>query len=271
MVLVNATFLVNSITGTENFVVNLPENYQFAAGERLITRQIPEEQYELYRSDKWKQLKIYRYIDKNAMYTDNTVVPKGLDYKGGLTIRLFPKPFIENNGFLRKMEYYANAAFNSATLSWDLSDKILEADFTYQIDPATEFVVARTKKVTWFREDGVAHPDTKTMFKPYSLLQMDEEAIRRRSNVVGLIKIELARFNAWALAQQFPNPATRPNANDSIKGIAAVFAPYMSSFVQAGDKSIIKFTQNLQMSFLELRIPWQGNKTVREFILSRLI
>ena len=108
------------------------------------------------------------------------------------------------------------------------------------------------------------------MFKPYTLLEMDEEAIRRRSNVISLIKIELAKFNAWVLIQQFPNPANRPNSNDQVKGFASLFAAPMLAYINGGDKSIIRFTQAMQHPFMELRIPWQGNKTVREFIISRV-
>lgn len=270
MSLVNATYLVNSIKGTENFVVNLPDNYQFAAGERLITRQITQEQYDLLKEDKYKQLKIYRYVDLTNIYTDKTIAPKGLDYKIGLTVRLHNKPTLQPNGFLTKMEYFANATFNPAIMDWNYSDKILEADMAYNVDPATEYVVSRTKVLTWYQEDDTPHIDKKVMFKPYTLLEMDEEAIRRRSNVISLIKIEIAKFNSWVLIQQFPNPATRPNSNNQVKAFAALFAAPMLGYINGGDRSIIAFAQALQHPLMELRIPWHENKTVREFIISRI-
>lgn len=270
MALINATFLVNSLKGTESLVVNLPKTYQFGSGERLIERQIPEEEYELLKGDKYKHLKIYRFVDKNTTYTDKTVPPKGLDYKTGLTVRLYPKPFVSNDGFLTKMEYYSGISFNSSIGDWEYSDEILEATFQYQRDPATEFVISRTKTLSWYREDGTKHHETKVMFKPYSLIQMDEEAIRRRSNIIALIKIELAKFNAWALSRQYPDPKLRPNANDAAKALFTPFAPYMLGFINGGDKSIVKFTQNFKHPFLDYHMPTQNNMTVREFILSRV-
>jgi hypothetical protein len=270
MSLVNATFLVNIDKNTEIFVVNLPEDYQFSPGEKLVQRQISQEMYELYKSEKYKQLKIYRYIDNNVVYNDKTIAPKGLDYKTGLTIRLFPKPYITPNGFLTKMEYFSKANYNPAIQDWVYQDLILEADFTFQVDPATEYVVSRTKTLKWYREDGTLHNETKVMFKPYSLIQMDDEAVRRRSNVVALIKIELAKFNAWVIMQKYPDPKTRPNVNDAAKALFSPFSMYMLGYANGGDKSIIAFTKNLKNPFLDYKIPWHNNMTVREFIISRI-
>lgn len=269
MALVTATFIANSLTGDERYVERLPDNYQFAPFERLITRQITEEEEALLKNDNYKKLKIYRYMDSTA-YPDRTIPPKGLDYKTGLITRLYEDPYINDLGFLETMNFYGKGVFNSTTKSWDLSDKIVCEKFMYTIDPTTKYVIARTKEIIWYREDGTKHPDRKYMFKPYSILEMEEEAVRRRQNIMSGIKIELAKFTAHLVAQQFPDSTKRPDSNELAKRIIAPFNTPIRNYIDAGDKeSLHKALHSTTEPFFNYTIPWRG-MTVHDFIHSRL-
>ena len=120
-------------------------------------------------------LKIYRYIkDANKTYR-LTEVPKGHDYKRGLTISLYPKDYIEY-GELYKTEYYANE---------DLTDLVLKVTVEYVRDQMG-FAQERTTTRTWIKENEEEHPDTKVTKKYYRVgtLSPIEEGIRRRGNIV---------------------------------------------------------------------------------------
>jgi len=269
MALVTATFIANSLTGDERYVERLPDNYQFAPFERLITRQITEEEAALLKNDNYKKLKVYRYMDSTA-YPDKTIPPKGLDYKTGLVTRLYEDPYINDLGFLETMNFYGKGVFNSTTKSWELSDKIICEKYMYTIDPATKYVIARTKEIIWYREDGTKHPDRKYMFKPYSILEMEEEAIKRRSNIMSVIKIELAKFTAYLVSLQFPDATKRPDSNELAKKIVAPFNTPIRNYIDAGDKyTLLKMLDSTTEPFFGYTIPWR-NKTVRQFIHERI-
>lgn len=269
MALINVQFLVNDNTGEERLVESLPQNYQYSPHERLVSRQVTEEEFALLQSDKFKRLKIYRYVDDDFI-ADRTVPPKGLNYNTGINTRLHSVPFISEIGFLETMDFYAKAEFNAETNSWDYSDKIVSERVNYNIDPQTKYVVSRVKEITWYKEDGTPHPDTKEMFKTYNILEMEEEAIRRRSNIISSIKIELAKFGHQLVVQQYPDPNTRPDSNEMVKDISAPFNTSMRNYIDAGAKDgLIQKLDATTDTFFDTNMPQYG-MTVREYIKSRI-
>lgn len=266
--LVTVTFIVNDITGEEKFVDNLPGDYEFQEGEREVTRQITQEEFDLLHENFGKRLKIYRYI-KNVPFNDKFKPPFEVNYKTGLTRRLHHEPVINHSGFLEEMNFYAGATYNPAKMGYDYYDRILCVKFTYTIDPSTQFVVQRIKEVSYLQEDEEVHPDVKTMVKLYSLIEMDDEAIRRRKNVIALLKLDLARFISWLVSVQYPDPATRPNSNDAAKQIMGPLNIPILNYINGGDNSIYYIIQNADDDFFEIMMPEEG-KTVRQFCLDRL-
>lgn len=268
MSLVTATFIVNDQTNTERFVKDLPANYQFAPFERLVTRQITQADYDLLDGDKYLNIKVYRYVD--TPFVDKKNPPKGLDYKIGLKTRLYEDAYINQFGFLERMDFYASASYNTSIRTWVFSDKVITENYNYTIDPRTKYVVARTKQVVWYKEDNTAHSDTKFMFKPYTIIEMEEEAIRRRSNIITGIKIELAKFANFVVGSQFPDPNTRPDSNEVVKHISAPFNLAMRSYIDAGDRdSLTNLLNNTQEPFFSYTIPWL-NQTPKEMAISRI-
>lgn len=268
MSLVNATFLVNDLTQSEHYVENLPADYIFGAGERLVIRQITAQEKALLTGEKYKNIKMYRYVDQDLIVNKNKP-PKGIDYKVGLNTRLFEEAYINDIGFLERMDFYGSASYNTVLGAWEYSDKVVTESYMYTIDPKTKYVVARTKIITWFKEDNTAHPDKKIMFKPYTFIEMEEEALRRRSNIIAQLKIELAKFGNWVMTQQYPDASQRPDSNEVVKQIAAPFNTGLRNYIDAGDKSVVKLIQDTQEPFFSLTIPWFG-KTVRQFAIDRI-
>lgn len=268
MALVSAKFIINDITDEEKFVETLPADYIFQPGERLVTRQIPEEEFALLKDNFGQRLKIYRYVDNSSLF-DKFEPPFGLNYKTGLTVRLHPKHEVAPNGYLQQSKYYSNISYNPTIGEWEYDDLVVCAVFDYVVDPVTEFTVSRTKEVRYFKENGEMHPDTKQMFKVYSVLEMDEVAIKRRSNVISLIKIEISKFVAWLFSVQFPDPNTRPNSNDAAKQIMQPLNMPILNYINGGDRSIIDIIRYAKEPFFDTMMPSKG-KTVRNFIVDRM-
>jgi hypothetical protein len=269
MSLVHAQFLVNNVTGFEQFVVNLPDSYEYGPNESLHEREITQEQYDHLLLNKDEHLKIFRYTSQLTGY-DLRMPPKGLDYKIGLNGRLFTNPLVREDGFLTRMEYYGSGVLDPVTGVWAFSDIILAADFDYTIHPATKFVVSRVKTITWYKENDTAHPDKKVMFKNYSAVEMDDEAVERRKNVIALIKLEVAVFLAQLLALQYPNPGARPDSNEVAKAALAPLGMYVLNYINGGGADGLKaaLAANPQ-SFWDTVMPKFG-KTIRHFVIDRL-
>lgn len=268
MSLVAAQFLVNNVTGVEQFVINLPGSYEFGPNESLHDRMITQEQYDLLLANKQEHIKLFRFCSNLTGY-DLTIPPKGMDYKIGLDTRLHTKPTFHDNGFLIKMEFYATATYNPTKGEFDYADLILDATFDYTIDPTTRFVIYRNKTVRWYKEDGTAHPDNKVMFKIYNPIEMDDEAIQRRKNVIALIKVEVAKFLAQVFAMQYPNPATRPNSNEAAKNLMAPLNVPVLNYINGGDLTIKNLILSSPQTFWDTIMP-KYSKSVRNFIADRL-
>ena len=269
MTLISAHFLINNITGEERFVKDLPLNYQFAPGERLVLRQISQQDYNLLMNDKFRHIKVYRFINSDSI-PDKRIPPKGLDYKIGLNTRLYEDAYINTLGFLERMDFYASATYDTTNSRWVFLDKVITENYHYTIDPRTKYVVARTKQIIWYKEDGTAHSDIKIMFKPYTIMEMEEEAIRRRSNIITGIKIELAKFANYIVKSQYPDPNNRPDSNEVVKKISAPFNLPMRSYIDAGDRdTLLEALAKSQDPFFNYIIPWFG-QTVKESCISRI-
>lgn len=269
MALINAQFIINDNTGVDIFVKDLPANYSFAPGERLVSRQITPEEYNLLLNDKYKNIKVFRYVDANTI-TDRSTPPKGVDYKIGLSTRLYEDAYINVHGFLERMDFYGSASYDSANAKWIFTDKIITENYNYTIDPTTKYVIARTKQIIWFKEDGTAHPETKFMFKPYTIIEMEGEAIRRRSNIITGIKIELAKFASYVVQNQYPDPSTRPDSNEVVKAISAPFNTPMRGYIDAGDRdTLLNMVEASTHPFFSYTIPWH-NMTPKQLARLRI-
>lgn len=265
MALLTATFLINDNTGGERFVVNLPSDYPYSPGERLIERQLTQEDYTLFIEDKQQTLKIYRYAESHY---DKTKVPKGLDYKTGLNVRLQQSPTFNERGLLTEMRFYANATMRSdGQLAYD--DLILKVVFDYSIDPETRYAYHRVKRVIWFKENGEAHSDEKVMEKFYRPLEMDNEIVKRRTNFVSLIKIEVAQFLAWLFRMQYPDANTRPSSNDASKEMLKALNTPIVNYINGGDKSFADIIENANDSIFSVTMPDHG-VSLKEYLVTKI-
>jgi hypothetical protein len=264
MAIIKATFLVNDDSKEDRFVLNLPEDYAFQPGERLIERDIEETMYNLYLQNRQNDLKIFRYIDQLlGAAQDYTIPPFGTNFKTGLNTRLHHEPKIEPNGFLTGMKYYAQV--ENVQGEWVYRDLVVEAKFDYHIDPTTQYVYARVKEVIWYKEDGHAHPTTKKMYKVYTPLEMDGIAIKRRGNLISLVKLTVAKFISDLFKLHYPNPETRPSSNEAAKAFMAPLNAPIMNYINGGDMNLIKDIEGSTEPILKTIMPEHG-VSVKDYI-----
>jgi hypothetical protein len=98
-------------------------------------------------------------------------------------------------GEIREVKYYADVA---------MTDLILKVNIEYSRQPNGTLIVSnplavygdpdwigrRTVRI-WYREDGTEHPSTKTTDKIYDNLDAMKEAVRRRSNVLDKLTLDV--------------------------------------------------------------------------------
>jgi len=135
-----------------------------------------------------QQIKIYRYvIDLNGY--DLEVPPLDIDYRTDLSQRLQPeRTFFQ--GELTDVRYHASATLEvDGSVTYD--DLVVHEEYTYFRD-AMQFAVRRELVITYYREDGSAHPTTKVMSKIYSATERISEGRRRRGNIIDELENEVA-------------------------------------------------------------------------------
>lgn len=152
-------------------------------------------------------VKLYRYTTARAV--SRLAAPHGINFETGLTTRLHPTCSVVVDGEVRRIDYYAQATMDHATGVVSYDDLIVREDFAYQRD-AVGFARARTQTITWFRENGDPHPDTKTRVKLYEPQESLREGHRRRGNITDKLAMDLA---GWLMTTQtqLANPQDRLN------------------------------------------------------------
>lgn len=112
---------------------------------------------------------------------------RAINFKTHLAKRLHPRRTFGTDrairGELIKVEYYENVT-EEADGSFTWSNLILQEDFVYTRD-GQGIALSRTQTITWYREDGTAHPSVKTMSKVY-IDDRTREGQRRRANIMNI-------------------------------------------------------------------------------------
>lgn len=144
-------------------------------------------------------IKIYRYIPRR--FSNYECPPSDWDFTTGLSRRLHPTISLMIDGEVRQIDHYEQATMN-ADGSITYTDLIVREEFVYTRD-SIGFALYRTQKITWFREDGTAHPDTKTRLKLYERDERMREGQRRRANITDKLAMDLSE---WLVATQTQEP-----------------------------------------------------------------
>jgi len=149
-----------------------------------------------------------------------------INYKTEVRETLYPKrDFVE--GELRTIEWFSDEA---------LTDLIIRVDVAYTRDTAG-FALHRTTTRTWYHINGTPNPETKITHKSYTINinEMIQEGIKRRSNIVDLMKI-----NALGMMQQV---LTSTHTPEEIIGLGRDFLllhkNVMNAFIDESHKQIV--------------------------------
>jgi hypothetical protein len=208
-----------------------------------------------------QDLKIFRYIEVNA-YPDKKQPPKQHDYKIGLTSKLQRKDIFDQWGTLTSAEFHADE---------NLNDLIVKVDFVYAFSPYGD-VDNRTKTVTWYREDGTAHPDTKIMVKHYvNKPEMLDANRRRRINVIDIMMIDVRQYIAETMLA-LGQAATLLEAESAGIGLVRDLEKDLNTWRDVGDPTVITTITNADVNthvFLDNVVGAIG-KTIRQYMIDTL-
>ena len=98
---------------------------------------------------------------------------------------------------MTRVEYHENVTVNPDS-SLTGNDLLVAEDHVYT-ENADGFAIYRDITVTWYREDGSAGPETKTLRKYYTVIESRTEGRKRRRNVIDTISMNVV---GWLMATQ---------------------------------------------------------------------
>lgn len=208
-----------------------------------------------------KHLKIYRYIQNSNDYRLFDV-PKGHDYKRGLTDTLFPKEYF-NHGEMYKSEYFSDEA---------QTDLVIRVDILYTRD-AMGFATNRTTTRTWILEDGTEHPDTKVTTKVYRMgtLGPIEEGIRRRGNIVKGLQMPILGMMIGTISAK--DGESEPERQTRCVMLGRRFLEQhknsFTMFTEDSNRQIVEDVSEATDFWIDAIVDAQGG-TIREYIIEAL-
>ena len=205
--------------------------------------------------------KIWKYV-REGVQEDEEQIPFDINYKTGLTIRLHPmRTFVK--GVLIEVCYHLNASKNSdGSVSYD--EPIIREQFEYVRDAAT-FAQSRIQTIEWYDENGEIGPDKKELVKVYEPVEGITEGVRRRTNVIDQLKIDLI-----GLALGTGNAANVPVAIGLGREIFDQLVKEIQAYIETNDFALATALQNVDL------FPWLNSIipgtpiTVRAYILDAI-
>lgn len=250
------------VTGEDQVVVitidELSEAQEAALGD-LVDEHDPDD------PNTGAHIKLFRYIENAHDLGSVRIPPRSVDYITGLTRRLFrDETFVQ--GELQSVDYYAEQAVGSN--GWPTySDRILREEMVYTRD-SLGFAKSRTTTIIWYREDDAPHELTKTLLKPYSLVESQKEGTTRRGNIIS----DLSLTVAGVLMQVLPTNATYPDAQAKIevgRNFLQEHKIATDMFISAGKRDIVGIVKHAEDAWLAAVIGANGF-TVRDLIIGQV-
>ena len=206
-----------------------------------------------------KKLKIYALI--NNPRGNHSEPPFGVDYVTGLTTKLHRKQVMVK-GEVQQELFYVN--YNGTTYT----DLVVKETHVYSRD-AMGFAKFKTTIITWIYEDDTECEQKKTWVKYYDNLQMIEEGIQRRSNMIKALQPKVL-----GLLQMTLPPEEQPNILIYGRGFLSQMKDYFENFANHSDRSLYTELNNsalvTQFPWLSNQIPGMGGVTILMFILNEV-
>ena len=175
-------------TSGRAYVVSPPEKYRGSISSSFL-KQSMEENPALIEENNYL---IYYFLNEDGYrkFRNFTEVPISLDYKKDVNIRFAKKIEFDKYGFVTTVTYYetVNVTINETNLAreYEYVNEILKVSFEWNIG-IDGYISNRTVNRQWKKEDGTYSSDhIKT--KDYSIIEGQNEGIRRRRNVANLLK-----------------------------------------------------------------------------------
>jgi hypothetical protein len=205
-----------------------------------------------------KALRIYALLDYSGNVSEP---PLEVDYITGLKTKLHRKQTMLR-GEVQQELFYKN--FDGTTYS----NLVVKELHTYVRD-SFGFCKSRITTVSWIYEDDTECTIKKTWTKYYDNLQMIEEGIQRRSNIVKSLQPKVL-----GLLQMTMSASEQPNIIPYGRAFLSAMKDSFENFTNHSDRSLYTDLQapaiTNQFPWLSNVIPNTGGITILQFIISEV-
>lgn len=192
---------------------------------------------------------------------DPTKPPMGVDYVTGLTVKLHRKQVMVK-GEVKEETFFKN--FDGKTHSGIVVKEV----HLFNRD-IMGFAKSRNTMVTWYYEDGTECQERKAWTKHYDSLQMIEEGITRRSNIIKNLQPKVM----FLLMNTLP-AAEVANTVSYGRSFLSHLKVHFENFADHSDKTLYVELQKpellIKFPWLNNLIPGGGGVTILLFILNEV-
>jgi len=193
-------------------------------------------------------------------------VPLDVDYVSGLKTKLHRKSVLVK-GEIRSEEFYES--FSNTVFS-----NLIVKEVTSFTRDALGFPLYKDVEVTWYCEDGTAHPKKKTWRSYYNQLEQIKEGKVRRGNLVANLQIPCIGLISIAMTGS-PSPTSAVILEG--RRFLADYSKEFTVYIEDSNKDIIscfsdqshsRYIQSSSYSWIDSMTPY--GVTIRQFMINEL-
>ncbi len=224
---------------------------------------------------------LYHYLsidaEKRLGDYNKSMVPKSIDYKKGLKIRLHPHYEIDKFGWLNRCIYYKDLSISQDQYEfniYDYSNPVLKYEAEYIMATSSGYVEERTITRSWMLASGTYSTDTKITRKVYEPFTSRDEGRRRRQNLVSKLIVNAVGL----IVQTTEGIDNTTDAETDAMEIMKRITPAISEYYEYGAKKDIqgndcKLIQEITISTysrFDNWVPDAGSYSIRDYVLDGL-
>lgn len=188
---------------------------------------------------------LWRYLPE--LLLDNELEPpQHLDYRVAVSSRLYTRNQFMF-GELVRVDYYGR--YDGETFS----DLVISETHTYVRD-AENYALRRDIIITWHRNDGTPHPETKVRTKFYDQKGQVRELKRRRENIIDWLRGALVGTPLEPYIRDFLERLTFP----------------VTDYIQTGSDMLRQAVIDAPEGWLDQKIPTDPRFTFRQYLPSEI-
>ena len=186
---------------------------------------------------------LYRYLP--SLLLDNELEPpQHLDYRVAVNSRLYTRKRVMY-GELVSLEFFGRFEPEGGVFE----DLVVGEAHTY-VRNAENYAIKRDIVISWYKNDGSAHPDTKVRTKYYDAQGQINELKRRRENIIDWLRGALKGTQLEPLVVDLLERLTFP----------------VTDYIQTGSNMLRRALQDAPEGWLDEKLPQDSRFTFRQYL-----